>query len=184
MQSQEKSLINLDCKPLIEHVSYQLSTQGCKVIVNANGNKERFSWLNLPVIEDTIDGFAGPLAGILSGMKWAIENTSSEYILTAATDTPFFPDTYVEEMAFKLTSGEIKIATSLGKKHPVFGLWPVSLANDLEAFLRAGDRKIMLFVQQNLHSFVDFPAPSHDPFFNINTPEDLALAQSILESSQ
>lgn len=185
MNGQEKSLLEFSGKPLISHVCARLSLQVARVIINANGDPKRFDTLELAVAADTIPGHAGPLAGILAGMRWAQRHMPElKFIATAATDTPFFPSNYVEELAEAggMDTQTIALAASGGRRHPVFGLWPVALADDLESFMTADKGgKVMLFVERHRMAEVDFPVVASDigdPFFNINTPQDLERARS------
>lgn len=189
MGGPEKSLMQLAGKPLIAHVRDRLAPQVARLIVNANGEGGRFAFLGLPVQADTIPGYAGPLAGILAGMRWAQHNAPSlDFIVTAATDTPFLPLDLVARLteATQLAEDCIALAFSGGNRHPVFGLWPVALADDLEAFLRSGQGgKVMRFVARHRMIAVEFAFAAAgkaalDPFFNVNTPEDLDMASGLL----
>ena len=183
MDGPEKSLLKLGDKTLIARVCERLAAQTAQVIINANGDPERFADIHLPVVADTIEGFAGPLAGVLTGMRWVKEHTKATHIITVAADTPFFPADYVstiEEIAAN-NSTEIALAASNGNRHPVFGLWPVNLADALEAFLvQEKQRKVMLFVQRHPNCLIEFSGVNPDPFFNINTPDDLRIAQELI----
>lgn len=185
MEGPEKSLLELNGKTLVCHVADRLKLQTSEVILNANGDASRFADLGLQIQEDTVDGFVGPLAGVLAGMRWAKENTQATHVITAAADTPFFPDTYVAEMlinAIKETS-EIALASSNDRHHPVFGLWPIKLADELEHFLvDEQNRKVMLFVERYSNCQVNFDNLYNDidPFFNVNTPDDMKVAEKII----
>lgn len=185
MNGEEKSLLAFSGRTLMQHVCIRLAPQVASLIVNANGDPSRFSHLELPVVPDTVPGHAGPLAGVLAGMRWAQEHMPQlEFVATAATDTPFFPSNYVEKLASASGSAAdtVALATSGGKRHPVFGLWPVALADDLERFLGSGKGgKVMLFAERHRLVEVAFPVAAPgigDPFFNVNTPEDLERARS------
>ncbi|MEM8651936.1 MAG: molybdenum cofactor guanylyltransferase MobA [Pseudomonadota bacterium] len=185
MDGPEKSLIQLGDMPLIGHVASNLGSQTESIIINANGDPERFFSLSLPVQPDVVDGFVGPLAGVLSGMRWAKENTDATHIITAAADTPFFPRDYVSRMIknAETSNAQIVLASSEGRRHPVFGFWPVDLADPLEHFLvDEENRKVMLFVERYANNTEEFQSGSPDPFFNVNTPDDLAAAQTYYES--
>ncbi|MEM9733002.1 MAG: molybdenum cofactor guanylyltransferase MobA [Pseudomonadota bacterium] len=177
MGGQEKSLMDLSGRPLIQVVADRLRPQVDTLVINANGDANRFAFTGLPVVADTLDGFAGPLAGLLAGMRFASDAT---HILTAAADTPFFPTNLAKELAAPL-SGEhdIAMARSGTRVHPVFGLWPMALADALEAFLVKEDkRKILEFAHRYTLHEVSFPIGQVDPFFNVNTPRDLEEARS------
>ena len=185
----DKCLINIRDKPILEYVIERLTPQVGQIVINANGDLDRFSSFKLPVTSDPIDGFAGPLAGILAGLLWTKQNLpSTKYMLSVAGDTPFFP----LDLAIKLTGDQstlpfqIKLASSHGKVHPVFGLWPIELASDLEIWLTSGqDKKVLSWVDCHPNNFVEFEGIQigdefFDPFFNINTPADKAVATELI----
>ncbi|MEM7302222.1 MAG: molybdenum cofactor guanylyltransferase MobA [Pseudomonadota bacterium] len=185
----DKSLLEINGVPLISRSIERLGQSLDQVIINANGDPDRFAAQNRPVAADSADGieaFAGPLAGVLAGMEWAIANVpNARFVLTAAADTPFFPANLPQKLLARSSDNDsIVMAKSNGRIHPVFGLWPVALAGALRAFLIAGDtRKVLAFVDQHALITVDFDIPTHlegiaDPFFNINTPDDLETARN------
>ena len=174
---------------MLARVVERLAPQVDRIVLNANGDPVRLSAFKLPVIADPIPGFAGPLAGILAGLRWAqSERPDSGAMVSVAADTPFFPADLVEKLA-EASAGRadtIALAASAEGTHPVFGLWPLALADDLDDFLRSGrSGKILAFV--DLHRRVDVHfdpirlpgGRSVDPFFNVNTPEDAAEAEAI-----
>jgi len=182
MEGPEKTLLKLNGKTLVSHVAEKLALQTPQIILNVNGDANRFSNLGLPTQEDTVEGYAGPLAGVLAGMRWAQQNTNVSHIITAAADTPFFPKTYVAEMCktAKQNNADIALASSNGRRHPVFGLWPVKHADELEHFLIIEEnRKVMLFVERYSNCIVNFNNYKNDidPFFNVNTPDDMIMAE-------
>ncbi|MEQ8401268.1 MAG: molybdenum cofactor guanylyltransferase MobA [Roseitalea porphyridii] len=181
----DKALVELAGRPLIAHVAGRLAPQVDAVAINANGDPARFEDTALPVFADTVADHAGPLAGVLAAMDHAAQHHPSvAHIVTAATDTPFFPEDLVARLsAAATTSNTIAMATSDGHRHPVFALWPVALAEDLGAWLASTDTlKVMAFVQRHRLAEVDFPVgrDGADPFFNINTPDDLARAETFM----
>ena len=183
MGGNEKSLLQLAGKPPVSWVAEAMHPQVSNLALNANGDPARFDFLELPVLPDTIEGFVGPLAGVLAGMKWAAGLQDVTHVVSAAADTPFLPDNLVAKLRGSLQeSNDIAMADSVGRIHPVFGLWPIHLADELEHFLVAEDkRKILEFANRfTLHS-VNFDKPNSDPFFNINTPEDLTAAEEMAE---
>ena len=189
MRGPEKTLLPLAGKPMIARIRERLSTQVDRVIVNANGDPERFGFLASPVMADTLSDNPGPLAGVLAGMVWCRENSPrTSHILTVAGDTPFFPADLAKRLT-KAVSGidvpSIALAYSDGNRHPTFGIWPVSLYESLQQFLNGGDRKVMLFAKDHELQKVDFPmielkSEIIDPFFNVNTPEDFARAETLI----
>ena len=188
MGAGDKSLRALNGKPLIGHVIERLRGQAAPVAINANGDASRFSAFGLPVIPDATSDFAGPLAGVLAGMRWATKTApEAPFIVTAACDTPFFPIDLVQKLAAAASriSPCIAIAASGGKAHPVFGLWPIALADDLALSLETGTRKVLHWTERHPNTivefaFADFGGNAVDPFFNANTPEELAEAERLL----
>ncbi|PXW79555.1 molybdenum cofactor guanylyltransferase [Ruegeria sp. P4] len=191
----DKGLLSLGGESLLSRVIDRLSPQVAGLALNANGDAARFAGLGLPVVADTIEGFAGPLAGVLAGLDWAAEQ-GAEAIVTAAADTPFFPHDLVARLvaASEGQSHPLVLATtpksgdevlkSGGKgrvnRHPTFGLWPVALRADLRAALTGGLRKVVLWTDQHGGREALFEAEPFDPFFNVNTPDDLARAEGLL----
>ena len=184
----DKPLKLIAGRSMLERVIARLAGQVNGIVLNANGDPSRFSATGLPVVADPIEGFAGPLAGVLAGMRWAQANApDARFILTVAGDTPFFPlDLTARFLA--ATGGDaqtIALAETGGKAHPVFGLWPVALADDLQDFLTLGEtRKVLAWVDRHGRADVPFDAISvdgttADPFFNVNTPEDMSKAEEI-----
>lgn len=184
----DKSLRALGGRPMIAHAIDTLAAQVDALIINANGDPARFAAFGLPVVPDRDADFAGPLAGLLAGMMWTRAHCpTARHVMTAACDTPFFPADIAARLsaAAGAADADIAIAASGGQGHFVFGLWPVALADDLEAYLAEGRRKVQDWIARYAHVTVDFlpveiGGASVDPFFNINTPEDLAQAEALL----
>lgn len=184
----DKSLNDLDGKPILMHAIERVMPQVAHLFLNANGDSDRFDEYALPVVGDTVEGFVGPLAGILTGLEWARDTVpEAQWVLTVATDTPFFPINLVERFAtaIEAENADMAMATSDGNRHPVFGLWPVRLADDLRSCIVDKEmRKVLHWTDRFNLVQVDFPTTRFDPFFNVNTPEDLAQAQRLtLENS-
>ena len=188
----DKGLRPLGGKPVMQHAFERLKAQTDGIIINANGDPSRFAGFEATVVPDTISGFAGPLAGVLAGMRYAaaLENPPV-FIVTGAADTPFFPNTLVERFLSEAKTNEtIVLAGSNSRRHPVFGLWPVSLAEDLETWLSDEEnRKVLAWVNQHPWAMAEFEEPAFkdhdtDPFFNINTPEDFATAEQLLADNK
>jgi molybdopterin-guanine dinucleotide biosynthesis protein A len=193
MGGADKSLVQLNNQTLISRVSTRLFKQVGSMVINANGDPNIYDELHYPVVCDIIQGFAGPLAGIHALMSFAKSHDSNiTHIASVAADTPFFPIDFVDHCIATLKDEKhpentIVLAKSGDNRHPVFGLWPVNLCDDLELFLSAAEtRKVMAFVQQHSLQYAEFPiyeldGITIDPFFNINRPDDLIEAAAIFE---
>ncbi len=181
----DKGLLRLAGRPILTHVADRLEPQVASLALNANGDPARFAGFGLPVIPDSIEGFAGPLAGVLAGLDWAA-GEGADHIVTAAADTPFFPADLVPRLMLAAEENDkpIALARTTGGRHPTFGLWPVSLREDLRAALLEGTRKVVAWTDAHGTAYADFPSPGIDPFFNVNTPDDLAEAEAMLEAAQ
>jgi molybdopterin-guanine dinucleotide biosynthesis protein A len=182
----DKGRLPLGQGTLLSHVIERLAPQVAGLALNANGDAARFDDLALPVLADSIEGYAGPLAGVLAGLDWAA-GEGAETIVTAAADTPFFPADLVPRLLLEaegMGNPLVLAATPDPKRgqvrHPTFGLWPVALRNDLRAALEGGLRKVVLWTESHDGREALFPADGFDPFFNVNTPDDLALAEAML----
>ena len=184
----DKGRLKIGDASILEIIIKCLNFQLDKIVLNANGDLARFSDLEIDVIPDTIKGYVGPLAGILSGLRFAEQNGFSS-ILTVASDTPFFPVDLLSKLSnvSPQQSALISIAATKQKdkliRHPTFGLWSVSLADDLEKNIQSGLRKIVLWADKHSAKTVLFPSSEYDPFFNINTQGDLEEAQRRIKSS-
>jgi molybdenum cofactor guanylyltransferase len=179
----DKGLLPLGQGTLLSSVIDRLEPQVAGLALNANGDAARFADLGLPVLADSIEGFAGPLAGVLAGLDWAAEQ-GAETIVTAAADTPFFPCDLVPRLllaADGMTHPLALAATPDAKRgtarHPTFGLWPVALRDDLRSALAVGLRKVVLWTEK--HDGREALFPDEAAFFNVNTPEDLATAEAM-----
>jgi len=185
----DKGLLRLGGRALLSHVVDRLEPQVAGLALNANGDGARFDGFGLPVVCDTIDGFAGPLAGVLAGLDWAAEQ-GGETIVTAAADTPFFPCDLVPRLLAEAQGMDAPLVLAAtpdetrGRvRHPTFGLWPVSLRDDLRAALQGGLRKVVLWSDQHGGREAVFGVDGIDPFFNVNRPEDLAQAEAMLAAA-
>lgn len=182
----DKGLLQLGDKPILQHVIDRLAPQVGGLAINANGDPERFEAFGLPVISDSIADYPGPLAGVLAGMDWA-HDLGADAIVTAAADTPFFPEDLVGRLADASSGMATPLALSASKdakgKHwrqPTFGLWPVALRDDLREALKDGLRKVVMWTDRHNAGEAVFNSVEFDPFFNVNTPDDLAAARVLL----
>lgn len=179
----DKCLRLLAGKPILAHVIERVRPQVTALVLNANGDPERFAAFGLPVVADDIAGFAGPLAGVLAGLDWAAANLpGATHVASFATDAPFLPHDLVKALREEMREGayELACAASEGRAHPVFGLWPLSLRDDLREALGEGLRKVDQWTSRYRLVEVEFPAAPVDPFFNANRPEDLAEAERLV----
>lgn len=177
----DKGLLPLGESSILGHVIYRLRPQVAGLALNANGDPARFAEFGLPVLSDSVEGFAGPLAGVLAGLDWAADRGAS-HIVTAAADTPFFPADLVDglEAAAREQGKPIALARTVDGRHPTFGLWPVALRDDLRMSLTGGMRKVLAWTDRHGTAFADFPTGNIDPFFNVNTPGDLDEARRLM----
>jgi molybdopterin-guanine dinucleotide biosynthesis protein A len=184
----DKGLIEIGGRRLLDRVIERFAPQVDGLILNANGDPERFAAFGLPVAADSVPGFAGPLAGVLAGME-AARAAGASHVVTAAADTPFFPEDLARRLRGAAEAEGAPLACAAtpdvaGKlwRHPTFGLWPTRLAADLRAALNGGLRKVVLWTDPHGCALAPFPPGPPDPFFNINTPEDVAEAERLVAS--
>ncbi len=181
----DKGRLSLGGKTILQHVIDRLEPQVGGMALNANGDPSRFSDLDMPVIQDSLAEFPGPLAGVLAGLDWAAEQ-GAEAIVTAAADTPFFPCDLVPRLLLASEAGPHQLALAASGEpggklwwQPTFGLWPVALRDDLRAALQSGLRKVVIWTDKHDAGQATFVQSGIDPFFNVNTPEDLQEARRI-----
>ena len=186
----DKALMQLGQGTLLDRIIERLRPQTNVILLNANGDAARFAHFSLEVVPDTIEDWPGPLAGVLAGLDWAAAR-GYEQIITVAADTPFVPHDLVERLAEEATSQMVPIALAASRdengslrRHPTFGLWPVRVRDDLRAQLEAGQRRVGAFADRHGAACALFSDDNGDPFFNINTPDDLQLAEQRLRGQR
>jgi len=181
----DKALIKIRGITILDRVLATLSGQCTDIIINANGDPKRFADTGCTIVPDNVPGFAGPLAGILAGLDWlAAQSNGIEWLVSVPGDCPFLPDDLVERLHLarrKMGAGvPLACARSGEWRHPVVGLWPLSLRADLRKALVDEDlRKIEVWTARYGVAIADWPAEPIDPFFNVNTPEDAARAEKV-----
>lgn len=183
----DKMRMRLAGRTLIEHAAQRLRPQVQALAVSANAPLDLSALDDLPLLPDPLPGYPGPLAGILAGLDWAASLEGFTHLASAAGDTPFIPRDLVARLAAAIANdpARIAVATSNGNRHSTCALWPLSLRDDLRQFLAGGEsRKVGAFIDRHRPATVDFPlrltpAGDVDPFFNVNTPADLARAEEI-----
>jgi len=183
----DKPLRLLAGRPLLDHVIDRLRPQVAGLVLNANGDPARFAAYGLPVVADSIPDYAGPLAGVLAGLDWTAQNRPDcPMIVSAPTDSPFLPADLVSRMmqAIEGEGADLACAASSGQTHPVIGLWPVRLREELRhALVEEGLRKVDVWTARYRLAVVPFPDTPVDPFFNANRPEDLDAAAALLDAT-
>ena len=180
MGGADKALLPLDGRPLLAHVADRFEPQVEGLALSANGDPARFSAFGLPVLTDAQGVRLGPMAGLLAGLDW-LATTGGTHLATVSVDTPFLPCDLVPKLllAGEATDG-LAIAESQGRAHPTCGLWPLGLRKTLRAALAAGERRIGDWAKTQGAGRAVFAGDNPDPFFNINQPEDLTLAEAWL----
>jgi len=166
----DKGLMLFRQKPLITHVINRLAPQVDEITINANREIEAYQSLGYRVLQDEIADFAGPLAGIQLGLKYA----GSEYVLTVPCDSPLLPLDLAGRLQAALVQhhADIAIVSCNGNTHPVFCLCKRSVLPALNDYLNRGGRKVGEWQQNLNHVYVDFSDCSQ-AFTNLNTQKDL-----------
>jgi molybdopterin-guanine dinucleotide biosynthesis protein A len=179
----DKTRIRIGGKTILERVLARFKPQCTTVILNANGDPARFADTGLPVIPDTVSGFAGPLAGILAGLDWAAAHAPAiADVASVPGDCPFLPGDLVARLSATRQAAGVPLACARSGdwRHPVVGLWPVALREDLrKALVEENMHKIETWTARHGLAVGDWPATPIDPFFNVNTPADAAEAERI-----
>ena len=184
MEGWNKFLKKIDNIPIIDLVIKKVTNQVDELIINANENKNSYlEKFNVPIVPDIIKGFKGPLVGILSGMIWAKKQKRNfNYLATFPCDAPFFPENLVKNLIdeTKKNNFDIVIPKYKDQNHPVFGIWSVDLIDSLKKYLLDEDlKKIDTWIFRNKFKILNFKNLKYDPFFNINTVQELSKANSI-----
>lgn len=172
----DKPLLELGGRPILAHV---LARLGCAQAISANGEPARLATFGLPILPDSLPDFPGPLAGVLAALDWAAAEGHAR-VVTAAGDTPFFPPDLAARLA--ADPAPVALATHDGRDHPAFAAWDTSLRAPLRDALMQGERRMRSVMEALGAARVAFGGA--DPFFNINTPEDLAEARRRLAEGE
>ena len=180
----DKALRVIGGVSLLQRVIERLQPQVETLVLNTNGDPARFARFGLAVVSDSVPGFAGPLAGVLAGLDWTVEHRPDcTHVVSVATDAPFLPRDLVARLLrdMEKSGAELACAASGGQPHPVIGLWPVRLREDLRhAIVDEAIRKVDVWTARHRLAVVPFPDEPIDPFFNANRPEDLTTAAALL----
>jgi molybdopterin-guanine dinucleotide biosynthesis protein A len=184
----DKALIRIGTETILQRTLARLTPQVAGIVLNANGDGARFAEFGLPVVADSVPDFAGPLAGILAGLDWLAANKpSAEWIVSVPGDCPFLPRDLVAKLhAARITNGKLLACAHSGDwRHPVAALWHVGLRDDLRHAITVEDlRKIEVWTARHGVALADWPTEPVDPFFNVNTPEDVATATRLAGSEK
>src|ERR1700683_4351724 len=179
----DKARIRIGGGTILAPLRACLQPQCAGVIINANGDPSRFADTGLPVVVDSVPDFAGPLAGILAGLDWAAAHAPDhEWLVSVPGDCPFLPKDVVSRLHDARAAANVPLACARSGewRHPVVGLWPVKLREDLRhALVSEGLHKIELWTARHGIAIAEWPTAPFDPFFNVNTPKDVAQAGAI-----
>jgi molybdopterin-guanine dinucleotide biosynthesis protein A len=179
----DKAMLEIAGVTILDRVLACLAPQTVGLVINANGDPARFADTGLPVVADGVPDFAGPLAGILAGLDYAAQETPGiEWVASVPGDCPFLPEDLVERLhaARRQAGVPLACARSGDWRHPVAGIWPLALREDLRrAVVDEGLRKIEVWTARHGIGLAEWPDTPVDPFFNVNTPEDAVAAERI-----
>lgn len=177
----DKCLLPLAGKTLLQRTIDRIQPQVSTLLLNANGNSLRFARTRLPVVADQYPNNLGPLAGIHAGFTWMKNNApAAQWLLSVASDTPFFPANLADDLLEAAGNSKLVVATSNQQAHPVFALWHISLLEEIATQLATGEvPRLQDWMTAHQPVTVDFKADGYDPFFNINTPQDLYAAEPL-----
>ena len=180
----DKPFLMFDSKALIEHTIDKIKKYLKKIIIITNQNNEFFTKNKLVTVKDCIEGQQGPLVGILTAMQWAKKNfPQCDWVATFPCDTPFFPESIIKKFIEESEENEslLLCASSHGRKHNIFGLWSLKLYDKLYDDLINGKvRKVQDWTKKHKVKNLELKFKDYDPFFNINTREDLEFAKKII----
>ena len=179
----DKCLRFLGGETILGRIVARVRPQVRRLVLNANGDPARFADYGLPIVADSVEGFAGPLAGVLAGLDWAaVSAPDCPWVASVPTDAPFLPADLVARLLSAVEDGaDMACAASGGQPHPVVGLWPVRLRDDLRRALTVEQiHKVDVWTARYRLATVEVPIVDIDPFFNTNRPEDLAEAERLL----
>lgn len=174
----DKGLLKIAGNTILARVIDRIDPHVADLAINANGDPTRFAAFGLPVVADSVEGHPGPLAGILAGLDWGCA-VGASFVVTVAADTPFFPENLVPRLIASKADHSIVLAETPSGRHPTFGLWSTTLADDLRRAIAEGTRKVVAFTDTQVCTTAEFD--DDDAFFNVNTPEDLVRAEGLAE---
>jgi molybdopterin-guanine dinucleotide biosynthesis protein A len=183
---QDKSQVQLGSKILIDYILLEILNEFNEILIIANNDIKFFNSKKINKIEDYKKNL-GPLGGVLSAMKWIKENNKKyKWISTFPSDTPFFKKKYLHDFLNNINEEQSKLffIKSNDKRHNIFGLWSLELLNRLEDDLvNKGERKVEDWANKVGVKTINLEFKNNDPFFNINTKEDLEKAKEIIKNN-
>jgi molybdopterin-guanine dinucleotide biosynthesis protein A len=180
MEGREKAFLELASKPVILHVIEQFEPQVDQLVINANGDAARFSEFGLEVIPDVMTSLTTPLAGLHAALKFT-KSVAADVLVTVPSDTPFLPFNLVAKLLEKAVVRGAAIAASGDQEHYIIGAWKTELLDDLETAIASDNLfRVKDWAHRASAQKVEWPVKPHDPFFNVNAPEDLRIAEQIL----
>ena len=184
---EDKNTVKLGSKTLLEHVLFKITNKFEEIVIVSSHPMKIKKTKNITIIPDCLYDL-GPLAGVLSSMKWIKENKKLyQWIATFPSDTPFFDPSIIEEYKkkVKLKESSLFFVRSNEKRHNIFGLWSIDLLETLEDdLIKNNYRKVEEWANKIGVKISDIKIENYDPFFNINTKEDLKIAQNMLEQNK
>ena len=182
----DKALRTIGGRTVLQRIVDRLAPQVGRLVINANDDPGRFEMYRLPVVADSLPDHPGPLAGVLAALEWATANDPAiGWVVTVPGDAPFVPRDLVARLHAARESDQavFACAASHGRTHPVVALWPVSVREELRcAVTEQGIRRVGRFTLSHPCVSVDWSTMPVDPFFNVNTPEDLAEADRLVST--
>ncbi len=182
----DKAHLRIGGATILERVIARLAPQCSRLILNANGDPARFAASGLAVVADSVPDYAGPLAGILAGLDWAVDHAPDlAWVVSVPGDCPFLPRDLVPRLhRARIEAGaQLASARSGERRHPVVALWPPALRADLRrALMSEGARKVDEWTARYAVGIAAWPAAPIDPFFNVNTPDELAKAEALADA--
>ncbi|MGB4248094.1 MAG: molybdenum cofactor guanylyltransferase MobA [Pseudohongiellaceae bacterium] len=187
MNHQDKPLLDLGGKAIVSHIIENAGGQVSRLLLNVNRNPDKYAPFELPVIGDCRQGYAGPLVGVLSAMKWCQQHDrGTAFIASFPGDVPWFPDDIVQQLAAALLSSGSEAAwvRSDGQVQPLFALWSMELANKLDAALQGNVYSPMQFLHSTRHVMLEINGGPDSNFLNINNPDDLEKARRLHRTIQ
>jgi len=178
----DKTLVTVQGRPILDWIIARVLPQVTALAISANGDPARFANYPFDIVPDHAAEL-GPMAGVLAGMVWAGRTQpSATHILTVSGDTPFLPSDLLERLTASLPEQANSMATaqSGGRLHPAVSLWPIAARGDIQTLLEAGQgKRVMEWVERLKAVPVEWPVEPYDPFFNVNTPDDVVMAEKI-----